>query len=140
MERYVQYLKDNKAKGERQARTREIMQSIPDSAYKIPIRNFILRFRPSIVRISQCSLHRTAESRKLEIISWITRSKWLPGPLVAPVHWIFVFHFFHVGSDVDSAPTGTSQLLKVGKNIEARKWHRCSRYLSIEKRGTCEVA
>lgn len=37
-------LKDNKAR--EQARTREIMQSIPDLAYEIPIRNLTLRFRP----------------------------------------------------------------------------------------------
>lgn len=37
-------LKDNKAR--EQAGTREIMQRIPDLAYEIPIRNFILRFRP----------------------------------------------------------------------------------------------
>lgn len=41
---YGPLLKDNKAR--EQAGTREIMQSIPDLAHEIPIRNFTLRFRP----------------------------------------------------------------------------------------------
>lgn len=49
------------------------MQSIPDLAYEILIRNFILRFRP---RSSELLSARYTEHLQLES-SWITRSKWL---------------------------------------------------------------
>lgn len=114
---YGSYFKDNKAR--EHAGTREIMQSIPDLAYEIPIRNFILRFRP---RSSQFHSARYTEHLNLTswIISWITRSKWLPGHSDAIPR---MDCHFHVGSY--SAPTAPLSL-KVGK-LGAHKWYRCSR-------------
>lgn len=59
---YGSYFKDNKAR--EHAGTREIMQSIPVLAYEIPIRNFILRFRP---RSSQ--FHSARYTEHLNLIS-----------------------------------------------------------------------
>lgn len=107
---YGPLLKDNKAR--EQAGTREIMQSIPDLAHEIPIRNFILRFRP---RSSEFLSARYTEQPNLVtwIISWITRSKWLPGPLGAPVHvWSFSFSCRFL------LRAGRTSALKSGKNLK----------------------
>lgn len=125
---YGPSLKDNKAR--EKARTREIMQSIPDSAHEIPIRNFILRFRP---RSSEFPSARYTELVTLNhfldhAIQMVSRA------IGATVHWIFVCHFscrllFH--ADRTSKPKGGKKYWRTQEHVNARKWHRCSQYLSM---------
>lgn len=108
-------VKDNKAR--EQAGTREIMQSIPDLAYEIPIRNFILRFRP---RSSEFLSARYTEQPNLvtlnhfldHAIQMVTRA------IGAPVHvWIFFFFIFMYVCRFLLRADRTSKL-KSGKNLK----------------------